>query len=304
MAENERLDILVVGGSGFVSGTVARVALSSGHQVWTITRGQRPVPEGVTSLVADRQDMEAFAQAVGGAGKRWDLVVDCIGFEPADARQDLNIFRARADHLVFLSSDFVFEPLQRHFPQAEESEQYSYVGYGGGKRLCELEFIGGDAGDMHWTVLRPCHIYGPGSLLGCLPTHGRDPQLIEKMKTGQLLELIGGGHFLQQPIFANDLAELVLSCHDRDVTYGEIFCCAGPDIVESRTYYQIVAEVIGVELRIKELSVSTYLAEEPDAAPFLCHRIYDMAKLEAAELAVPSTPLAEGLPIHVKSILG
>ena len=32
---------------------------------------------------------------------------------------------------------------------------------------------------MQWTILRPCHIYGPGSQLGCLPLHGRDPKLID-----------------------------------------------------------------------------------------------------------------------------
>ena len=36
------MKVLVIGGSGFLSGTLARTALSQGHQVWTITRGQRP----------------------------------------------------------------------------------------------------------------------------------------------------------------------------------------------------------------------------------------------------------------------
>ena len=303
MAANKYLDILIVGGSGFVSGTLARVALARGHQVWTVTRGQRPVPDGVRSLVADRHDEERFAQVVGDADTRWDLVVDCIGFEAGDARQDLAVFRERADHLVFISTDFVFEPARRRFPQGEETEHYTSEGYGGDKRLCELEFINGHAGDMRWTMLRSCHIYGPGSELGCLPTHGRDPQLLDRMRKGEPLKLVGGGHFLQQPICAEDLAALSLSCHGRDTADGEIFCCAGPDIVESRTYYEIIAEAIGVELRVEELPVSAYLAEDPESAPFLCHRIYDLEKLTAAGLAVPSTPLAQGLRTHVESMV-
>ena len=194
MAANDRLDILIIGGSGFVSGTMARVALSHGHEVSTLTRGQRPVPDGVHSLTADRHDEASFEQAVDSAGKHWDLVIDCIGFEAPDARQDLAVFRERAHHLVFISTDFVFDPAHRRFPQPEETEHYSDVGYGGQKRRCELEFIDGDAGDMQWTILRSCHIYGPDSLLGCLPTHGRDPQLLERMKAGEPLKLVGGGH--------------------------------------------------------------------------------------------------------------
>ncbi len=303
MAQKNKLDVLIVGGSGFVSGTLAATALAQGHRVWTVTRGQRPVPQGAHGLIADRKDAQQFAAAIEQTNQQWDLVVDCIGYDPADARQDLAVFGRRARHLVFISTDFVFDPAQRRFLQSEESEHYATEGYGGNKRLCELELLNGDAGAMQWTVLRPCHIYGPGSLLGCLPLHGRDAELLDKMKAGQPLQLVGGGHFLQQPIFAADLAELALSCFGRASTYGEIFCCAGPDIVESHTYYRIVAEVFGIEVHIEELPVAQHLADHPQTAPFLCHRIYDLAKLRAAGLAVPATPLSKGLRQHVDHLL-
>lgn len=37
--------ILVIGGSGFVSGTLARTARDQGHEIWIVTRGQKPHPE-------------------------------------------------------------------------------------------------------------------------------------------------------------------------------------------------------------------------------------------------------------------
>ena len=40
--------ILLVGGSGFVSGALARLAVSQGYRVWTVTRGQHALPAGVT----------------------------------------------------------------------------------------------------------------------------------------------------------------------------------------------------------------------------------------------------------------
>ena len=296
-------DILVIGGSGFVSGTLTRTALAAGHRVWTLTRGQRPTAAGATPLVADRRDPAAFAQAIAGAGTQWDLVVDCIGYEPEAARQDLEVFRARTNHLVFISTDFVFDPRHRTFPQAEESDHYLSGSYGGKKRLCELELLAADTGAMAWTVVRPCHIYGPGSLLGCLPLHGRDADLLDRLRAGKTLQLVGGGHFLQQPILAGDLAELILSTDGNGASYGQIFGAAGPDIVESRTYYQIIADLLGVELKVEELPVGEYLAQHPESASFLCHRIYDLGRLQASGLAVPATPLAEGLRQQVESLL-
>lgn len=38
--------ILIIGGSGFVSGTLARIALEQGFETWVLTRDQRPAPAG------------------------------------------------------------------------------------------------------------------------------------------------------------------------------------------------------------------------------------------------------------------
>ncbi len=301
--DGSALKVLVIGGSGFVSGTLARVARDAGHEVWVVTRGQRPVPEGVTALTADRKDRQAFAAAVAGAGVEWDLAVDCIGYQAEDAVQDVEVLSPRVGHLVFISTDFVFDPARRAFPQPFGNPHFLAEGYGGGKRACEEVLSAADTGDMRWTVFRPCHIYGPGSQLGCLPEHGRDPELIARMRAGEPLRLVGGGHFLQQPIFVRDLAELALSAHGCDLAHRGIYCSAGPDIIESRRYYEIIAEVLGVEARIEEVSVAQARIDHPEWASFLCHRIYDVTPLRLAGLQVPNTPIAAGLREHVRSLL-
>jgi len=296
--------LLLIGGSGFLSGTLARLAIERNHKVWAVTRGQRPLPQGVIGVAADRRDPAGLEKAISEAGGEWDLVVDCIAYEPAEARQDIALFGSRARQFVFISTDFVFDPLRRKFPQPEESEHYAQVdGYGKRKRLCELEFIQAVTDGMAWTIFRPCHIYGAGSQLGCLPLHARDPQLIETLRAGRPLQLVGGGHFLQQPILARDLAEMILSVLDNPRAQREIFQAAGPEIIESREYYRIIAEMLGVELRVEEYPVKRFLAEKPEMAPFACHRIYDLCKSRACDLATPATPMREGLRLHLQSLL-
>lgn len=297
------LHILLIGGSGFVSGTLARTALAAGHQVWTVTRGQRDLVDGVSPIIADRRDSNALPNALDQLDTQWDLVVDCIGYEPVDAQQDVDLFRSRARQLVFISTDFVYEPAHRHFPQGEETDHYLADGYGGKKRQCELVLLNSDTGAMQWTVVRPCHIYGPGSLLGCLPLHGRDPDLLAKLQRGETLQLIGGGHFLQQPIFAADLAQTILSCAGNPHCHRQIYVTAGPDIIESRRYYEIIADVLGVEARIEEVPIIPFLRDNPDRHSFACHRIYDLSKLRAHGLHVPATPIITGLRQHVASRL-
>ena len=153
---------------------------------------------------------------------------------------------------------------------------------------------------MRWTIFRPCHIYGPGSELGCLPDALRVPELLRKLRDGETLKLVGGGHFLQQPIFAPDLAALILSVHGNAVTDRKMYCAAGPDIVESVEYYRMIAGELGVGLRVEELSVTQSLMAHPEWRFFLCHRIYDLTPLRLDGLGVPNTPLREGLRQHMQ----
>ena len=301
--------VLVIGGSGFLSGTVARVAQAAGHDVTIVTRGRRALPTGLRAIVADRDVPDAFAAAVAAAAGRWDVVVDCIGFKAEHARQDLDCFVGRCGHLVFVSTDSVFEPFHRPWRIDETFEHYdAHSAYGRGKREAELALLGGaDAGLARGTavtILRPCHIYGPGSLLGCLPEHGRDPQLLDRIRAGEPLRLVGGGHFLQQPIFAADLAAIALSCVGNARVAGQVYLTPGQEVVASRDFYTLIADALGVEMPpITEVPIDAFVAANPGKRHFCCHRVYATDKARRDGLTMPTTPLRDGLAAHVRSIV-
>lgn len=293
--------ILILGGSGFLSGTMARQALAAGDEVCCVTRGNRPLPAGARPITADRKDRNAFAAAVRRAGETWDLVIDSIGFTADDARQDLDCFSGRCAQLVFISTDFVISPVDRPWRIDETYDRYQDSPYGSGKRAAERVLLGSH--DLPVTILRPCHIYGPGSLLGCLPRHGRDKDLIARMKRGDALELVGGGHFLQQPVLAADLWRLVRSCLGNPSAHGQIYFAPGPEIVESREFYRILAEILGTPCEIVEVPLTDHLREHPEHQSFCTHRVYSDAKARSHGLALPATPLRVGLRSHVDSIM-
>jgi nucleoside-diphosphate-sugar epimerase len=301
------LKVLIVGGSGFLSGTMVRRALRQGHEVWTITRGRRPLPGGVHGLIADREDRPAFAGAVAGASVRWDLVVDCIGFSAEDARQDLDVFSvSRAGHIVFISTDSVIESIDRPRRIDETHDRYTTLPYGLGKRQAEEVFLAAasDGSRARWTILRPGHIYGPGSLLGPLPGHWRDPHLLAHIESQKPLTLVSGGHFLHQPVFAADLWDMALSCIDNARSDGEIYFAPGADTIECREYYRCVAEALGSALPpIAELPLAVHLREHPEDIMACCHRVTSTQKALAHGLALPATPAREGIRAHVESLI-
>jgi nucleoside-diphosphate-sugar epimerase len=303
------MKILVLGGSGFVSGAMARFGAAHGHRVHTLSRGKKAVlaGEGITALTADRNEAGAFAAAIAGAETTWDLVIDCIGFTAEHARQDLDVFGGgggggvRAKQLLFLSSDFACSPVDRPWRIDESFDRFDPAPYGAAKRAAE-EVLLANTTEMGVTVLRPCHIYGPGSLLGCIPLHGRDPQLIERIRQGETLKLLAGGVYLQQPIFVEDLCAMAYACVGNANVRNELFFVAGPEIVESQTFYKVIGELLGVPVTIGEAAVEPYLAANPEHRAFCCHRVYSREKAERAGLPLPATGLREGLRRHLQSM--
>ncbi|MEI8386028.1 MAG: NAD-dependent epimerase/dehydratase family protein [Verrucomicrobiota bacterium] len=294
--------VLIIGGSGFLSGTLARVAASLGHAVTVVTRGQRPVPAGVEAVMVDRTDRAGFARCIAGLDTRWDLVADAICFTPDDAIQDVEVFAGRTDRLVMVSTDFVYDPNQRKIPQTEHAETYALSDYGGLKRQAEVVLEQTSTKVLPWTILRPSHIYGPGSLPGCLPLHGRDPELVGHILAGRPLRLVGGGVFLQHPIFAPDLAETILSAAVNPAATGRTFNVAGPEVIESRAYYRVLAALLGREVIIEDVPANGFLASDPDKAPFCCDRVYDLTALRSAGINLPATRLEDGLQRQLETL--
>lgn len=293
--------ILILGGSGGLSGTLARMAMEQGNEVWTVTRGKRPLPEGVHGITADRNEEKSFADALKNSRMEWDVVFDCICMTPEHGRQDLELLPQMTGRLVVISTDSVYDPGHKKVPQDENGEAYVRDDtYAGKKRQMEEVFLAAPDSPLNWTLFRPGHIYGPGFLLGCYPEHSRQRDLLEYIRADRPLRLVGGGHYLTQPVFAEDLAGSMLDCTEKEKTFHEIFCIGGPEAVENHVYYERIGEIVGHPVTIEEIPPEGYAKAHPEYAGHLCERCYTLEKLKNAGVKLPSTSLKEGLRRHIE----
>ena len=305
---------LIIGGSGGLSGRLATMAQAE-YDVWVLTRGKRPLSDGVHPLTADRNDPAAFFHALQSADcptrPHWDVVFDCICMNELHAKQDLEVLPEFTNRLVVISTDSVYDPAHKRTPQAEDGIFIEETGspencsYAGNKRRMEHVFLDSfeqSFGTLHTTIFRPGHIYGPGFLLGCFPEHSRQEHLPELIARGETLHLVGGGIYLTQPIFVDDLAQAMLDCVHCPDTFNQIFYIGGPEAVENRRYYEIIGEILGVNVHIREIPLTGYVEAHPEYAGHLCHRIYDLSKLKKAGVPLPSTSLEEGLREHLRCV--
>lgn len=292
--------VLLIGGTGFVSGRVLRFALANKHTVIAITRGKSSLQEAkrLTHIIADRDVDDLIKHC---SGFEFDVVIDAICKTESHAKQSVNLAR-KCRRVIMVSSEYAYDPDSRLLEMRENEAVFSIRNdYGGDKYRAEKIFLEGKGKNLvDATILRPAHIYGPGSLPGTIPKHGRSSKLLDDIQNGRTLHLLHGGLGLIQPIHADDFARIVLKILDKRESYRQDYNCVGPELMTHLLYYQTLAKVLHKELKVipycpknDSKNVSDYVKN---------HRYYSAEKLNLLLPNFKYTPFEDGMRAWVKHL--
>jgi 2'-hydroxyisoflavone reductase len=163
------LNLLILGGTGFIGPHMVRYAVERGHKVSIFTRGRRAadLPASVEHLVGDRN-----GQLGALAGRTWDAVIDSQATNPEWLRQSTALLKGAAGQYLFVSSTHVYYPY-RDVPIDESTrvrmsmEEESADNYGVQK--AQSEQLARDAFGDRAIVVRPTYIVGPGDTTDRFP---------------------------------------------------------------------------------------------------------------------------------------
>jgi nucleoside-diphosphate-sugar epimerase len=162
--------ILVLGGTAWLGGEIARTALADGHQVSCLARGESgDVPAGAWHVRADRDQPGAY-DAV--KDEDWDLVAD-VSRHPGHVRSAVAALEPRAARYAFVSTGNVYA--DHDTPGTDESaplreplngeRMESMETYGEAKVACEQAALSGFGGERT-LIARAGLIGGPGDVSG------------------------------------------------------------------------------------------------------------------------------------------
>jgi len=153
-------DVLILGGTGWLSGRIARRWLHAGATVTCLARGARPAPDGALLVRGDRDDPGVYDEL---ARQDWDHVVD-ISSQAAHVERAVDALGDRAGRWTYVSSLSVYsddttvgadESAPRH-PPAQLGDEYEY-----GAQKAAAEDAVGRLGERA-LVVRPGLIVGDG----------------------------------------------------------------------------------------------------------------------------------------------
>ena len=165
------LDILVLGGTGFIGPHQIEYALARGHKVTMFNRGRRAGLYGdqVEEIVGNRDTKVDEGLTALEGDRTWDVCIDNSGYITRHVRDSVALLKDRVGRYLYVSTVAVYDfeaahkfsedgPLARmEDPSIEEVTWETY-----GPLKAECDRVVREAFGDRATVVRPSYIIGPG----------------------------------------------------------------------------------------------------------------------------------------------
>ena len=256
--------VLFIGGTGFISTAVSRMAIATGLELHVLNRGLRIADlPGSHCLTADIHSPAEVRGALQGL--EFDVVVDWIAYTPDDVERDLDLFGGRVKQYIFISSASAYQKPPAHYLITESTPlENPYWEYARNKIACEERLMRSfcDEG-FPVTIVRPSMTYDSNLpiALGGWGTY----TLAERLTKGRPIIVHGDGSSLWVVTHADDFGRGFLGLLGNERAVGEAFHITSDEVLTWNQIYQTIAETLGVEAKIVHIA-SDFIAR---AAPRL-----------------------------------
>lgn len=256
------MKVLFMGGTGFISTAVSRMAIERGMELYLLNRGIRlsEIP-GAYQLTGDIHHPESMLNALKDL--KFDVVVDWIAFTPEDVERDLQVFRGRTKQFVFISSASAYQKPVTNYIITESTPLHNpYWEYSRNKIACEeLLMKAYRDEDFPVTIVRPSYTYNtylPVAIggFGCYT-------LADRLMKGKPIIVHGDGTSLWVNTHAEDFAKGFLRLLGNEKTIGQAFHITSDEVLNWNQIYQTIADVLGVEAKIVHIPTDFIIKEVP-----------------------------------------
>jgi nucleoside-diphosphate-sugar epimerase len=293
------MKVLFIGGTGNISTSVSRLAVSRNIDLYLLNRGKRiPTIAGAKSIVGDITDPEIPSLL---SKHEWDVVVDWIAYREEDVRRDRDLFNGKTKQYIFISSASVYQKPPA-FPVVTESTPLAnpFWEYSRNKIACELRLnrYYREEG-LPITIVRPSLTY---DTVIPIPIGGwTEYTVVDRMKKGKKIIVHGDGSSLWTVTHAEDFAKGLLGLLGHQQAIGESFHITSDEILTWDQIHQALAEAVGCTAHIAHISSESLAALDSkfrgsllgDKAPSV---IFDNTKIKRCVPGFTATiPFRQGI---------
>ena len=198
--------VLIIGGTGHISGSLSQQLLNMGHTVSCFHRNHSDaLPETIEQILGDRQDRDAFEREI--QARAFDAAIDMIAFNQADAESSHRACK-NVQHFIHCSTVCTYGLPQERFPITESQHCAPISEYGKNKLAADnyLLSMHADHG-FPVTIVKPSTTYGPK--MGLLRQIAWDFSWINRIRSGKPIIHCADGMALHQFMYVDDCARAI-----------------------------------------------------------------------------------------------
>jgi nucleoside-diphosphate-sugar epimerase len=291
------MNVLVIGGTGFIGPPIVNELLRRGHTVTVYHRGQREVEytAPVIHVHGDRRDYPRFQADLIRLAP--EAIVDDIPMNAADARSVVEALRGRIAGSVHISSGDVYAPHQP-IPIPEdaptrppETVELQVHGQEVPYSKVAVEAViqeAGAAGDYPAAILRLPAVYGPANRLA------REWFFVKRVLDGRRrIAVPDGGLGLFHRGYVDDVARAVALALESPQAIGRVYNVGHERVLTVWGIAELVAKVMDHPWDIVPVAAGSLPPTNPFAAPYPI--VYDLGRIRAELNYRESVSLEEGM---------
>ncbi len=294
------MKVLFIGGTGFISTAVSKLAIARGIELYHLNRGERQTDiTGCHKLIADRHKPEEVHKILQGL--KFDIVVDWIAFTPDDIEQDIELFRGKVGQFIFISSASAYQKPPMHYVITESTPLSNpYWEYSRNKIACEERLMRAYSEDgFPVTIVRPSLTYDPNFPIaiggwGCYT-------LADRIKKGLPIIVHGDGSSLWVVTHSEDFAHGFIGLMGNQRAIGQAFHITSDEVLTWDQIYKTIAEALGVEANIIHIPTDFIVQVSPEKTGTLLgdktwSAVFDNSKIKSFVLDYKAViPFREGI---------
>jgi len=280
-----------MGGTTFVSSSLAKYLISKGYEVDILTRGQKPA-----SYTGYREHLRCHRQSKADMqhvlkGREYEVIFDISAYTKSDVEVLLSsVETKKLDKYVLCSSGSVYRPSDNPVSEvADRGENLNWGQYGLDKKEAEdYLFDLNRKNGFPVIIFRPTYIYGENNNLY------RETYFFDRIKYNQIIPVPSGNDTRTQFIHIEDLIK-VFESSISNKNIGSAYNVTNPEVVSWNKLVNSCAAAIGKKAFIKEIDSSKNIKAR-SYFPFRdVTYLLDISNLVRDGFYVPNINLKEGL---------
>ncbi len=290
----------IVGGTGNISTSIARLLLEKGHEVVCFNRGQRGTPaQGTRTVHCDRKQRAEFEATV--QAEQLDAGIDMICFNREDAESSIRAFRG-VKQFIQCSTVCTYGVQYDWLPVSEDHPLRPITDYGRNKASADAAYMEAwHKSGFPVTIIKPSTTYGPQ--LGAFRQIAWDFSWIDRIRKGKPILICGDGMAIHQFLHVDDAAVGFVGALDNARCLGQTYNLVPTGFTNWATHHRTVMSLLGREVELVGIPLEDLLAADPPVQNVnICRTIfahncyYDNARLrrDVPEFR-PVMSLADGL---------